>query len=151
MINNHNKFWIIFSFILVFVIGIIGGIIIDKLLFCPPSFSPPPPEQRGREGAHFPTLEMMAQELNLTPEQQEQIRQVFQNNDQRLRNLHKEVMSQLREIRTQLKEEINAVLDEEQEAKFDLMIKKYLEQRKKEWDRRRKRPSEQRKPEGDKK
>jgi len=124
MINNHNKFWIIFSFILVFVIGII---------------------------AHFPTLEMMAQELNLTPEQQEQIRQVFQNNDQRLRNLHKEVMSQLREIRTQLKEEINAVLDEEQEAKFDLMIKKYLEQRKKEWDRRRKRPSEQRKPEGDKK
>lgn len=151
MINNHNKFWIIFSFILILIIGIVGGILIDKLLFCPKSSFPPPPAQRSRESTRFPTLEMMAKELNLSPDQQEQIRQVFQNNDQRLRELHKEVMAQLRKIRTQLKDEINAVLNEEQEAKFDSMIKNYLEQRKKEWDRRRKRPSDQRKPEGEKK
>jgi|Deesub1362A_J573_1020465.scaffolds.fasta_scaffold00101_96 hypothetical protein len=145
--KNHNKFWIILSFIILFVIGFIGGIIVDHYLLQPKSlFSKPP--HRTRPTARFPTLEMMAQELGLTPEQQQQIRQVFQNNDQQLHELHQEVIQQLKKIRSQLKKEINAILDKEQEAKFEAMIQKYIKQRKKEWERRRKRPSDQRKPEG---
>ena len=144
--KNHTKFWIIFSFIMLFVLGVIGGILLDRYLLQPESVLPPPP--RSRSSVRFPSLEIMARELGLTPEQKNRIRSVFQDNDQRLRALHQEVIQQLRKIRGDLKEEIKTILNKEQAAKFEAMIQKYIKQRKKEWERRRKHPSAKTNSEG---
>jgi len=129
--KNHYKFWIILSLILVFFAGIAGGIFIDKL-FIQKSLekrrsSPPPPH----------SIDMMAKELNLTSEQQEKIREIFKNNEERLKSLRKDFFDHLSQIRTQLKNEIKNVLSEEQGKKFEAMIEKFESQMKKEQERRR--------------
>ena len=145
--KNHTKFWIIFSFIVLFVLGLMGGVLIDRYFFQSKSVFPTQPP-RSRTSARFPSLEIMARELQLTAEQKDQIRSVFQNNDQRLRELHQEIIQKLRKIRGDLKEEIMTILNKEQAAKFEAMIQKYIKQRKKEWERRRKHPTTKTKQEG---
>jgi uncharacterized protein YneF (UPF0154 family) len=129
--KNHYKFWIILSLILVFFAGIAGGIFVDKL-FIQKSLekrrgSPPPPH----------SIEMMAKELSLTSEQQEKIREIFKNNEERLKSLRKDFFDHLSQIRTQLKNEIKNVLSEEQGKKFEAMIEKFESQMKREQERRR--------------
>ena len=81
-------------------------------------------------------MEDMAVELSLTPEQQEKIREVFRNNEERFKKLRSDINTSLANMRSQLKSEIKSVLTEEQAQKFDAMIQKYVSQRKKEMDRR---------------
>jgi Spy/CpxP family protein refolding chaperone len=128
--KNHYKFWIILSLILVFVAGFIGGIFIDKLFIqkgLEKAGGPPPPHR---------SIEMMAKELNLSSEQQEKIREIFKNNEVRLKSLRKDFFDHLSEIRTRLKNEIKNVLTEEQGKKFEAMIEKFESQMKKEQERR---------------
>ncbi len=146
--NSRIKIWIILSFIMVFLVGILGGILVEKQ-FLNKSFSPFPPKDRGKDQPRFPTLESMSEELSLTAEQQEKIKEIFSQSEQRLQEFRKEIHSRLGSLRCQLNEEILAVLNEEQKVKFEAMIQRYLEQRKKEWDKKRKAPSDQRKPQGE--
>jgi Spy/CpxP family protein refolding chaperone len=124
--KNKFKFWIILSFIIVFAAGIIAGIFSEKYLIS---------KRLGRMReipVHFPSLEMMAQELSLSPQQKEQIREVFKNNEERLKGLRSQMHDRLSEIRSQLKTEIENILTPEQRQKFEAMIEKYIGQRKKE-------------------
>ena len=125
--KNHNKFWIVFSLIVVFAAGFVGGILFEK------SLMDKKPEKRvkRRSSVRFPSLEMMAEELSLTPEQQEQIREIFKNNEERFKTLRKNIDERLKGIRAQLKNEIKDVLSDEQKLKFEAMIEKYISQRKK--------------------
>ena len=82
---------------------------------------------------------MMAQELNLSSEQQEQIRDIFKNNEERFKTLRKHIDERFKTIRTQLKDEIISILNDEQKLKFEAMIEKYRSQRKKETEERKKR------------
>lgn len=134
--KNHYKFWIAFSLIIVFVAGVAGGILLDKYVIT----KKPERERKKRSSAHFPTLDMMAQELNLTPEQQEKIREIFRNNEERFKILRKQIDEHFKTIRAQLKEEIKSVLNDEQKLKFEAMIEKFVSQRKKEMEERKKRP-----------
>lgn len=132
--KNHYKFWIILSFVIVFIVGGVAGILLDQHLF---------PEkqkkvQRERRPARSPTLEIMAKELELTSDQEEAIREVFRNNEERLKNLRSLMHERISSIRSQLKEEIKNILTEEQKTKFEAMIERYLQQRREEMEKRQK-------------
>jgi len=139
--KNHNKFWIVFSLILVFAAGFMGGILFEKNLIDKKVEK----RVKKRSSVRFPSLEMMAKELNLTPEQEEQIREIFKNNEERFKNLRKNIDERLSSIRSQLKNEIKNVLTNEQVLKFEAMIEKYISQRKKEMEKRKKHPRNHRK------
>lgn len=135
--KNKYKFWIILSLIIVFLAGITGGICINKYhILKKPKWLQS--DKTKRTTTHFPSLEIMARELNLTPEQQEQIREIFKSNEERLKNLRIHLREELTKIRSQLKNEIEIVLDIDQKKKFEAMIEKYVSQRKKETEKREK-------------
>jgi len=130
--KNNYKFWIIFSFILVFVIGVIGGFFLEKHFIQTNSKK----IKRERRAVHFPTLEVMAKELALNSAQEEKIREIFRNNEGKLKNLKSSIHERLSNIRSQLKDEIKNVLNEEQKIKFEEMIERYIQERKKEMEKR---------------
>jgi len=144
--KNYNKFWIVFSLIVVFAAGFIGGILFEKHLIDKKVEK----RVKRRSSVRFPSLEMMAQELSLTPQQQEQIREIFKNNEERFKNLRKNIDDRLSSIRSQLKNEIKNVLNDEQVLKFEAMIEKYISQRKKEVEKRKEHPRNHRKDKGEK-
>lgn len=125
--KNYNKFWIVFSLIVVFAAGFIGGILFEKHLIDKKVEK----RVKRRSSVRFPSLEIMAKELSLTPEQKEQIREIFKNNEGRFKNLRSDIDERLLSIRSQLKNEIKNVLADEQNLKFEAMIEKYISQRKK--------------------
>jgi len=144
--KNHNKFWIVFSLIVVFAAGFMGGILFEKNLIDKKAEK----RVKKRSSVRFPSLEMMAQELSLTAEQQEQIREIFKNNEERFKNLRSSINERLSSIRAQLKKEIKDVLSDEQKLRFEAMIEKYISQRKKELQKRKKHPRDRRKDKGEK-
>ncbi|MQY60635.1 hypothetical protein GH153_02200 [bacterium] len=125
--KNYNKFWIVFSLIVVFAAGFMGGILFEKHLIDKKVEK----RVKRRSSVRFPSLEIMAIELSLTPEQEEQIREIFKNNEERFKKLRKNIDDRLSSIRSQLKNEIKNVLTDEQVLKFEAMIEKYISQRKK--------------------
>ncbi len=145
--KNNYKFWIIFSLVVVFIAGIAGGILFEK------NFMEKKQERRvkKRSSVRFPSLKIMAQELNLTSEQQEEIREIFKNNEERFKKLRSHMNERLSSIRSQLKNEIKNVLTEEQNAKFEAMIQKYISQKKKEAEKRKRHPKNRTKDKGEKK
>ncbi len=138
--KNYNKFWIVFSLIVVFAAGFIGGILFEKHLIDKKVEK----RVKRRSSVRFPSLEMMAKELSLTSEQEEQIREIFKNNEGKFKNLRKNIDDRLSSIRSQLKNEIKNVLTDEQVLKFEAMIEKYISQRKKHPKNRRKDKREKR-------
>ena len=93
--KNHYKFWIVLSFLVVFAAGIFSGVIIEKQFLSKKSektFRNHPIKERQR--IHFPTLDDMAKELELTSQQQEKIQEIFDNNEERLKTLSQEVRKQ---------------------------------------------------------
>ena len=126
--NSRYKFWIAFSLAAVFVIGMATGYFGERVL------------RRGREDAgqgrrdkkpHFPTLEIISDELGLSQNQQDEIREIFQRNEGRLKAFGDDFHKRLREIRSQIESEISGLLTREQRVKFEAMIEKYRTGRKK--------------------
>ncbi len=144
--KNYNKFWIVFSLIVVFAAGFIGGILFEKHLIDKKVEK----RVKRRSSVRFPSLEIMAKELSLTPEQEEQIRKIFKNNEERFKNLRKNINDRLSSIRSQLKNEIKDVLTDEQVRKFEALIEKYISQRKKETEKRKKYPKNNKEDKGEK-
>lgn len=144
--KNHYKFWIVFSLIIVFAAGVAGGVLLDKYVIA----KKPEIQRKKRSSVRFPTLDMMAQELNLSSEQQEQIRKIFRNNEERFKIMRKQIDERFTTIRTQLKNEIKSVLDNEQKLKFEAMIEKYRSQRRKEIEERKKRSNKHSEDKGEK-
>jgi Spy/CpxP family protein refolding chaperone len=125
--KNSNKFWIILSLIVVFAAGVIAGVLFENQILD----KKPKRSERQRSSEHPPTLEMLAEELGLTDEQQERFREIFKNNEERLKKVRGQIHELYASLRAQLKEEIDSVLTEEQRAKFQAMIDKHLSRRKK--------------------
>ncbi len=131
--KNHYKLWITLSFIIVFVLGGLAGVLLDKHIL--PSKTKK--YKRDRRPVEFPTLDMMAKELDLSAEQKEQIRQIFADNEESLKKLKSHIHERISTIRARLKDEIMSVLTEEQRTKFEAMIERYLQQRKEKMEKRR--------------
>jgi uncharacterized protein YneF (UPF0154 family) len=145
--KNNYKFWIILSLVIVFLTGLMGGILIERHIID----KKPTKRTRRASPIRFPSLEMMAQELNLTSDQQEQIREIFKNNEGKIKKLRKDINQHFLSMRNQLRSEIIDVLSEEQKLKFEAMIKKYISQRKEASERRKKHSTKRRKDRGEKK
>jgi len=80
----------------------------------------------------FPTLEVISRELQLTPEQEEKIREAFKRSEERFQAFRKEVHSRLTELREQLKLEMDEVFTPEQEKKMQELMDRYMRQRRRE-------------------
>jgi len=143
--KNSNKFWIILSLIVVFSAGVAGGILFENYFL---DKRPKKREER-RSSVRFPTMETMADELGLTTDQEEKIRDVFRNNEERLKQYRSQIHEQYSSLRAQLKKEIEDVLTEEQKTKFQAMIDKYLSQRKRQMEERDKRSEKHQRDKGD--
>jgi Spy/CpxP family protein refolding chaperone len=132
--KNNYKLWILLSLIVVFIAGVISGVLIDKNMLDKRKH-----DSRRRSSTRFPTLEMMAEELALTTEQQAQIREIFHSNEERFKGLRSDMDKRLSDIRKQLLIDIKSVLTDEQKSKFDAMIEKYRSQRQQEYEERKRR------------
>ncbi len=131
---NKYRFWLILTLLVAFAAGIVGGLFSERYYFHRKRHVRPADTQRS--SPHFPSLEQMAQELKLSTEQQEKIKQAFMRTEAKFKELRADMHARLRAIRADLKAEIEAVLTEEQRQKFEAMIENYLRQRKQASERR---------------
>jgi|YNPBryunderm2012_1023409.scaffolds.fasta_scaffold00032_38 hypothetical protein len=129
--NNKYKIWAVLSLIVVFVIGVAVGVYSDKF-FTEKKKSRPPQRQEP-----FPTLEVISRELQLTPDQEAQIREIFKRSEERFEAFRKEIHVRLGQLREQLKTEMDSVLTSEQQNKMKELMEKYMRQRRRDTSERR--------------
>jgi hypothetical protein len=132
--TNNYKAWIILSLVIVFIAGGVCGVLFQEHILDKRGKDP-----RGRRrGPPFPTLEIMAEELSLTSTQQDKIKGLFNSNEERFHTLRKEIHENLSNIRSRMIAEVKSTLDEDQNKKFEAMIKRYEARIRKEHEERRK-------------
>jgi len=136
--KNHYKFWIVLSFLVVFAAGLVSGVILEKNIINPKPKRSSHDARRG-ERVHFPTVIELEETLGLSAEQQDLMRAVFQQNEERIRTVREDIFSQYRSLRDQFMQEIKAVLDPEQVEQFDAILEEYRAQRRAEAERRQQR------------
>lgn len=123
-----TKYKIIAALLLlvVFGLGVAAGVLGERYLV----------HKKDRRAAinrpHPPSPEDWARELGLTEDQKARIRDIFKQNEERMRAYRTESRARLGELRKQLWDETNAVLTPEQKAKNDEMIRRFEERRKQE-------------------
>ena len=125
--NNKYRLWIVLSLLVAFAAGVLGGIFAERIFFHPRQHTR---VQRGL--SHPPDLEEMARNLGLTADQKESIRQIFERNDSRFKELYTDMHNRLSALRSEIKNQIDAVLTPEQKQKMEAIITRHGEQRKKE-------------------
>jgi len=96
--KNHYKFWIVLSFLVVFAAGLVSGVILEKNILNP---KPKRPSRDARHGdrPHFPTINELEEALNLNADQQDRMLAVFQQNEERIKQMRKEIYTQYRTLR----------------------------------------------------
>lgn len=138
--KNHYRFWIVLSFLVVFAAGIVGGVILEQNILHP---KPQRPDRDGhRARVHFPTVNEMEEALGLSPEQQDRMRAVFQQNEERIRKVREDMFKEFGSLRDLFLQEIRGMLDPEQSQQFDAILEEYRAQRQAEADRRKQRSSQ---------
>jgi Spy/CpxP family protein refolding chaperone len=117
MIKKY-KLGVVLTLVVVFALGMAAGIFGERYLM----------HRQDRRPAHpqtpFPLLEPVAKALGLTADEQDKLREIFRQSDERMKELDTEIHGRLREIRGKLKSEIDSVLTAEQRAKLEDMIQK---------------------------
>lgn len=115
--------------LVVFGLGVAAGVLGERY-FVHKKYRRPTVER-----SHVPSLDAWAKELQLTPDQQVKIREIFKKNEERMKTYRSEVNGRMREIRKMLKDELDAVFTPEQKKKMEEMIRRHEERRKNESDR----------------
>ena len=134
--NNRSRRAAVLLVIAVFVLGIALGVLGTYMegyrVFAgiahrqPPDHSPAA-QQRGRQAK----VDHFTKELNLTPDQQKQLDSVLAQIQTRYSSIHEQSRAQMDQVHKQGGDEIRAILTPEQAAKFDDMVRKMDEERKK--------------------
>lgn len=94
-----------------------------------------------RSEAHAPQdrrarmVEQMARELNLTPDQRNQIDSILADVQTKYAALHEQISPQTEQVRQQGRERIRALLQPEQKPKFEEFLRRMDEERKKKYGR----------------
>jgi Spy/CpxP family protein refolding chaperone len=129
--KDKYKLWVALSLLIVFGLGVTVGIFSEKTYF---NRKKPRPQQRQEP---FPTLGVISKELQLTPEQEAQIREIFKRSEERFEAFRKEVHLRVKGLSDQLKTEMDSVLTPKQQKKMQEMMDNYLRQRRKDSSERR--------------
>jgi hypothetical protein len=115
--KNHYKFWIALSFLVVFAAGIVGGVILEQNILNP---KPKRHDRDGRrERVHFPTVNELEEALGLSAEQQDRMRAVFQQGEERIKKVRADMFKEFGSLRDLFLQEIRDVLDPEQTERFN--------------------------------
>ena len=112
------RLWVALTIVAVFGLGAAAGIFGERYLMHGRDRRPAQPR------TPFVLLDPVVKALGLTVEQQGTIREIFKRSDERMKTLDTEIHGRLREIRTELKSEVDAILRPEQRAKLEDMIQK---------------------------
>jgi Spy/CpxP family protein refolding chaperone len=116
--NTKYKFWIVVSLIAVFGIGLATGYFSERYIVHK--------RQESRRPPHFPTVESLAKDLDLTQDQQDRVREVFRKNEERLKAFGEDFHKRIDKIRAELKSEVDAILSPEQVRKLESLIEEYM-------------------------
>ena len=119
--NNKARFWIILSFAAVLAAGIAGGLLLGRAW----RHGERPARTARREPP--PSLDRLAEDLDLTPVQKEEIGKIFERNEERLKELRSQIRLRLGEVREQLKAEIDNVLTPPQREKFNTLLERHMQ------------------------
>jgi len=141
--KTKYKILIALTLLVVFGLGVAAGILGERYAVHK-KYRRPTVERQ-----HAPTLDAWSKELQLTPDQQAKIREIFKKNEERMKAYWSEGTNKLQEIRKTLKEEIDALLTPEQKKKMEEIIRAHEERRRNESDRKspnRNDPRERREP-----
>lgn len=122
MIKKY-RIWVALTLLAVFALGAAAGVFGERYLMHRRYRRPPQPH------TPFLLLEPVAKALALTAEQQDKLREIFKRSDERMKVLDTEIHARLREIRAQLKSEVDGVLTPEQRTKLEELIQKEMSKR----------------------
>lgn len=126
--KTKYKILIALTLLVVFGLGVAAGVLGERYVV----------HRKDRHPAvrpHLPSPEDWAKELGLTQEQKDKIREIFKQNEERMKAYRADSRVRLGELRKRLWDETNAVLTPEQKQKNDEMIRRFEELRKKEMER----------------
>jgi len=118
--NNKARSWIILAFVAVLAAGIAAGLFLGRSW--PRGGGP----SRSYRGGPPPSLERLAKDLDLTPAQKEEIRKIFERNEERLKEFHSQIRTHLNEMRSRLKAEIDNVLTPQQREKLNVLLERHM-------------------------
>ena len=123
MSNTSTRLWAGLFVLVVFVGGLAAGVAVRPWLGPGPSRGFGPRSMAGRPAPDRMTerlLERIAATIaDLTPEQDQQLRAVFNGRQQRLREINEEVRNRFETQQAQMNDEISAILTPEQMEIFD--------------------------------
>jgi Spy/CpxP family protein refolding chaperone len=139
---NKYRLWLVLTLLAAFAAGLMGGIFSERYFFRPHRHS-----RSQRDTQRAPDLEQMAKDLGLSLDQKESIRQIFERNEVRFKDLRAEMRKRLSDIRAGIKDEIDAVLTPEQKQKLDSIIAQHQAKENKEAEKKRENSERERSPE----
>jgi len=122
--------WVVFIFVLGFVAG---GLSVN--LYFSRAESEPPSSPSAHHATPEEATQKLAEELNLSSEQQEQIHQILVQTQQTYRDLRQEVRPRFRAIRSQSQSSIRTLLNPDQQVKFDELVRRRDEESRKRYGR----------------
>lgn len=126
--KTKYKLLVALTLLVVFGLGVAAGVLGERYVVHKK-------DRRAAVRPHLPSPEDWAKALGLTQEQQDKIREIFRQNEERMKAYRADNRVRLGELRKRLWDETNAVLTPEQKQKNDEMIRRFEELRKKEMER----------------
>lgn len=124
---KQTRWRIVLSLVLAFAAGAAAGVFAVKVVW--------PPSGHHRSAYRGPSPQEWEKALGLSAEQVAKIHEIFKNNDSRIDTLRSDFFEHVKEIRSEIHREIDAVLTPEQKAKNDAMMEKFREASKERADR----------------
>jgi Spy/CpxP family protein refolding chaperone len=125
MSDNRIRVWFSLFVLVVFCVGLAGGIVIGRRMAPPPPrsgmFLPGEPG-RGRGPGPGPLIDRLDREVQLTAEQRTRVQAIFDARRGRLEEVQREVIARAEQERRALQDEIRKVLTPEQQTRFDRWI-----------------------------
>ena len=146
---SKYRFWLVLTLIVAFAAGLLGGILSERYVFHPRAHA-----RARRDAQRPPDLEAMARDLGLSLDQKESIKQIFETNDVKFKELRAEMHNRLSDIRAEIRNQIDAVLTPEQKQKLDSIIAQHQQRQKRSSEKKEQSSEKERsaeKPEGERK
>ncbi|HET9529703.1 MAG TPA: Spy/CpxP family protein refolding chaperone [Blastocatellia bacterium] len=115
--DTKNKWQVRLAVVAIFAIGFIAGTLATNIYRDRARISYSSPEMmRGR-------FDRVLERLNLTPEQREQVRTIFDDSRAQLMEIRKQSEPRFREVRKQTEERLQAVLTPEQWEQYQEIVR----------------------------